>query len=126
MIAYLLRPEIFSGRRCNVRIETSSELTMGMTVVDWWGVTGLEPNCTVIRRLDAEAFFDLLIERIGRVPAPPLRHRRRFQDGEVGAVGAAQHGEAPHAARSPVTGTTTAPPAAAAAATAASASSTWK
>jgi purine nucleosidase len=67
VIAYLLRPEIFSGRRCNVRIETRSELTMGMTVVDWWGVTGLEPNCTVIRRLDAEAFFDLLIERMGRL-----------------------------------------------------------
>lgn len=67
VIAYLLRPEIFAGRRCNVRIETTSELTMGMTVVDWWGMTGLAPNCTVIRRLDSEAFFDLLIERIARL-----------------------------------------------------------
>lgn len=67
VIAYLLRPEIFGGRRCNVRIETQSELTMGMTVVDWWGVTGLEPNCTVIRHLDAGAFFDLLIERVARL-----------------------------------------------------------
>ncbi|MFH1331012.1 MAG: nucleoside hydrolase [Actinomycetota bacterium] len=67
VIAYLLHPELFSGRRCNVRIETTSELTMGMTVVDWWGVTGLEPNCTVVRRLDAEAFFDLMIERIARL-----------------------------------------------------------
>jgi len=67
VIAYLLRPEIFGGRRCNVRIETASELTMGMTVVDWWGMTGLAPNCTVIRRLDSEAFFDLLIERIARL-----------------------------------------------------------
>jgi purine nucleosidase len=67
VIAYLLHPEIFSGRRCNVRIETGSELTMGMTVVDWWGVTGLEPNCTVIRRLDSEAFFDLLVERVARL-----------------------------------------------------------
>ncbi|MBN2114704.1 MAG: nucleoside hydrolase [Acidimicrobiia bacterium] len=67
VIAYLFHPEIFSGRRCNVRIEASSELTMGMTVVDWWGVTGLQPNCTVIRRLDSEAFFDLLIERIARL-----------------------------------------------------------
>jgi len=67
VIAYLLHPEIFSGRRCNVRIETTSELTMGMTVVDWWGATGLDPNCTVIRRLDSEAFFDLLIDRIARL-----------------------------------------------------------
>jgi purine nucleosidase len=67
VIAYLLCPEIFGGRRCNVRIETTSELTMGMTVVDWWGMTGLAPNCTVIRRLDSEAFFDLLIERIAHL-----------------------------------------------------------
>lgn len=67
VIAYLLHPEFFTGRPCNVRIETTSELTMGMTVVDWWGVTGLAPNCTVIRRLDSEAFFDLLIERIARL-----------------------------------------------------------
>ena len=67
VIAYLLHPEFFGGRPCNVRIETASELTMGMTVVDWWGVTGLAPNCTVVRRLDSEAFFDLLIERIARL-----------------------------------------------------------
>src|SRR5690606_15005672 len=39
VIAYLLRPELFTGRHCNVEVEISSELTMGMTVVDWWGVT---------------------------------------------------------------------------------------
>lgn len=67
VIAYLLAPEIFRGRRCNVRVETESELTMGMTVVDWWEMTGLEPNATWIRDLDAERFFDLLVERIARL-----------------------------------------------------------
>eukprot|EP00913_Durusdinium_trenchii_P026980 g25315.t1 len=44
VIAYLLKPELFSGRACNVEIETASELTVGMTVVDWWNVTGKPVN----------------------------------------------------------------------------------
>ncbi len=64
VIAYLLAPDLFSGRDCNVRIETWSELTMGMTVVDWWGLSGLEPNCMVMRYVDDEGYFGLLVERL--------------------------------------------------------------
>ena len=64
-IAYLIRPEIFSGRRVNVEVETVSELTRGMTVTDWWGVTKRRKNATFIGDLDAEAFFDLLTKRLG-------------------------------------------------------------
>ena len=32
VIAYLLKPELFSGRDCNVEVETASPLTAGMTV----------------------------------------------------------------------------------------------
>lgn len=67
VIAYLLKPELFKGRHCNVTVETASELTMGMTVVDWWHVTGREPNATVMREIDDEGFFELLTERIGRL-----------------------------------------------------------
>lgn len=67
VIAYLLRPEIFGGRDCHVAVETSSELTMGQTVVDWWGVTGLAPNCKVITEVDADAFYALLLERLARI-----------------------------------------------------------
>lgn len=67
VIAYLLKPELFSGRHCNVEIETQSELTMGMTVVDWWRVSGREPNVQVMRGVDADGFFDLLIERFARL-----------------------------------------------------------
>jgi purine nucleosidase len=67
VIAYLLRPELFKGRHCNVTVECSSELTMGMTVVDWWHVTGREPNATVMRDIDDEGFFALLTERIGKL-----------------------------------------------------------
>jgi purine nucleosidase len=64
VIAYLLRPELFAGRFCNVEIETASDLTRGMTVVDWWHVTDRAPNATVMREVDAEGFFALLTERL--------------------------------------------------------------
>ncbi|MGC3936768.1 nucleoside hydrolase [Roseobacter sp. EG26] len=65
--AYLLRPDLFSGRHINVEIETSSELTMGMTVADWWGVTDRPPNALFIKDLDADGFFSLLTERLARL-----------------------------------------------------------
>jgi purine nucleosidase len=67
VIAYLVKPELFKGRECNVSIEIASELTMGMTVVDWWGVTKRKKNAMVMRDIDAEAFFELLAERLGRL-----------------------------------------------------------
>ncbi len=67
VIAYLLKPELFGGRLCNVAVETMSELTMGMTVVDWWGVTGRPKNAMVMREVDHHGFFELLVERLGRL-----------------------------------------------------------
>ncbi len=65
VIAWLLKPELYSGRHINVEIETSSELTMGMTVADWWGVTDRPKNAYFVRDLDADGFYNLLVERIG-------------------------------------------------------------
>lgn len=67
VIAWLLRPELFSGRTCNVQIETVSELTMGATVVDWWGITDGPRNALVMRDVDSDGFFALLTERIARL-----------------------------------------------------------
>lgn len=67
VIAYLLKPELFRGRNCNVTVETASELTMGMTVIDWWGVTKRPNNAMVMRDIDHDAFFALLLERLGRL-----------------------------------------------------------
>ncbi|MER8475324.1 nucleoside hydrolase [Mesorhizobium sp. M1163] len=67
VIAYLLKPKLFKGRNCNVSVETASELTMGMTVIDWWGVTKRPKNALVMRDIDHEAFFALLLERLGRI-----------------------------------------------------------
>jgi purine nucleosidase len=65
--AYLIRPDLFSGRHINVEIETRSELTRGMTVADWWGVTDRAPNATFIGNIDADGFFSLLTERLARL-----------------------------------------------------------
>ncbi len=67
VIAYLLKPELFQGRHINVEIETQSELTMGMTVADWWGVSGRAANALFIGSVDADGFFDLLTERLARL-----------------------------------------------------------
>ena len=67
VIAYLLKPELFSGRECNVEIETKSELTLGMTVIDWWRVTNRKKNVLVIKDVDDDGFFDLFIERLNRL-----------------------------------------------------------
>jgi len=68
VIAFLLKPELFQSRHVNVAIETGSELTRGMTVVDYWGVTGRAKNVNYLRSGDADGFYDLLVERLGRLP----------------------------------------------------------
>ncbi|MFY1711466.1 nucleoside hydrolase [Tritonibacter mobilis] len=67
VIAYLIQPERFSGRHINVEIETASPLTLGMTVADWWGVTDRPANALFIGDVDADGFFALLTERLGRL-----------------------------------------------------------
>jgi purine nucleosidase len=67
VIAWLLKPELFDGRRCNVEIEVSSELTMGMSVIDWWGVTTRPKNAFVVNRIDVEGYFDLITQAIARL-----------------------------------------------------------
>ena len=67
-VAWMIAPELFSGRHCNVEIETASELTMGMTVIDWWQVSGRPHKAFVVGDLDAEAFFALITERLANLP----------------------------------------------------------
>lgn len=68
VIAYLLQPDLFEGRHCNVTIETASELTIGMTVTDYWHVTGKVRNVNYMRNGNAEGFYKLLTERLARLP----------------------------------------------------------
>ena len=65
--AYLISPDLFTGRHINVEIETQSELTMGMTVADWWRVTDRPANATFMGDIDADGFFALLTDRLARL-----------------------------------------------------------
>lgn len=65
-IAYLLRPQLFNGRKCNVEVETESPLTLGHTAVDFWSVTNRPANVNWLYKINADGFFALLNERLSR------------------------------------------------------------
>ena len=65
-IAWLLQPELFSLKSCNISVETRSELTIGHTAIDFWGVTDRPVNADWGYEVDADGFFSLLIDRLSR------------------------------------------------------------
>ncbi len=65
-VAYLLQPDLFAGKLCNISVETESELTMGNTAVDFWQVTDRPKNATWMHTANADGFYDLLVERLSR------------------------------------------------------------
>jgi len=64
VIAYLLVPELYSGRYINVEIETESALTLGMTVADYWHVTDRAKNALWMTDVNTDGFFELIVERL--------------------------------------------------------------
>jgi purine nucleosidase len=65
---HLAVTELFDGVEANVAIETQSPLTLGMTVIDWRGISGRPPNTRVMRTIDADRFYELLTERLAGLP----------------------------------------------------------
>ena len=63
-LAHAFRLGIVTTEHMNVEIETESELTRGRTVADRWRRTDRAPNAHVGVEIDADAFFELLLERI--------------------------------------------------------------
>ena len=64
-VACVFRPDLVKTKRCEVAIETASELTRGRTVVDLWNRTGeATPNAEVGTGIDGRAFVELLLERL--------------------------------------------------------------
>ena len=64
--AYMLRPELFSGRTINVSIQSGDGLTTGASVADWWQITDRPRNVTYIRDGNSDGYYDL---RAVRPPA---------------------------------------------------------
>ena len=63
----MIRPGLVWTLERNVEIELVSELCRGRTVVDRWKRTARPANAHVGIDLDRDTFFDLLVERIGRL-----------------------------------------------------------
>ena len=64
VIAYLLKPDFYQGRFVNVEVEVTSDLTRGMTVVDWWNVSNRKKNVYYINSIQDDKFFTLLTDRL--------------------------------------------------------------
>jgi purine nucleosidase len=67
VIAYLLWPELFTGRDCHVAIETGSESTIGRSTIDWWGPQKAPPNAHVIGHVDAHGFYARLTQSLSKL-----------------------------------------------------------
>lgn len=67
VIAYLLWPDLFTGRDCHVTVETASEATIGRSTIDWWGSQKEAPNAHVIGHVDAIGFFERLTASLAKL-----------------------------------------------------------
>lgn len=65
-VIWLLKPDLYRGRQVSVQIETGSPLTMGMSVVDWWGISDAPRNALFMREVNVDGVYDLLVERLAR------------------------------------------------------------
>ena len=63
-IAWLLKPELFTCVERWVGVETQGKYTQGMTVVDYYYLTGNKPNASVMVDVDRQGFVDLLADRL--------------------------------------------------------------
>ncbi|MBA2331872.1 MAG: ribonucleoside hydrolase, partial [Actinobacteria bacterium] len=63
----VFRPSLVRTEHRNVEIEVGSDLCRGRTVVDLWRRTEREPNADVGVDVGADAFFELLLERVARL-----------------------------------------------------------
>ena len=65
VIAYALRPDLFTGAACQVAVETAAAATLGMITADWQPA-GTAAHVTVLQRIEANDFFALFFERLRR------------------------------------------------------------
>jgi len=61
-VAAVIDPSVITTRLLPVEVETQGLITTGQTVVDFFGVTGKEPNVDVALEVDRERFVAMLFE----------------------------------------------------------------
>jgi purine nucleosidase len=65
-VAFLLKPDLFESKGVNISVELESELTLGHTAVDFWGVTERPRNANWVCAVNADGFYELLTTRLAR------------------------------------------------------------
>jgi len=65
--AYLLAPQLFGTQPMYVEVDTGGGPSSGRTNCDLWNLTGKTPNAEVAMTVDADGFYRLLTERLGRL-----------------------------------------------------------
>jgi purine nucleosidase len=68
VVAFLLWPELFSGRDCFVEIETGAGSLRGRSTIDWNGRLKREPNAHVVATVEAHELFERMTERLATLP----------------------------------------------------------
>mgnify|MGYP003336070536 FL=1 len=63
-VALLIDRNVVRSKFTNVQVELNGVLTRGATVVDIYNREGFAPNCTVALDLDAQKFWDLMIDAL--------------------------------------------------------------
>jgi purine nucleosidase len=60
-MAVLMEPEIVQEvTEKYVQIERMGQLSRGMTVIDWWGMSKQPPNVKIVLKVDPDRFYELL------------------------------------------------------------------
>jgi inosine-uridine nucleoside N-ribohydrolase len=72
--AVALDPELVTTRPATVDVELTGTLTRGMTIADWSGHWGRQPNAGVGIDVDPQDFFDRFIDRVGPFARQLNRH----------------------------------------------------
>ena len=68
IIAYLVRPELFSFQTMSVHVDTNEGPSYGRTVCDVYNVLKEPANANVAMTVNADGYFALLAERLATLP----------------------------------------------------------
>ncbi|NJM46750.1 MAG: nucleoside hydrolase [Alkalinema sp. RU_4_3] len=64
VIAYLTDPHLFRTRPCPASIELQSPTSLGRTIIDWYNTSQNPKTINIATTINAEAFFQMLGDRI--------------------------------------------------------------
>jgi purine nucleosidase len=68
VMGFLAWPDLFAGRDCFVEVETMAGALRGRSTMDWHGRLRRDANCHVLDGIDADVFFDRVIDALALLP----------------------------------------------------------